>query len=529
MTPLDPDSIAAVLSSLRAGVVLDRALRAMRVSAARWQDARALDVTFMEQEREAAEEGTRARAAVTPSHLAATKDSDPGVTRGGSGGPGSAAPSRSGAGSDGHPRGSDSTEAGAAPALADVARASAALPPVWTEAREARRPASDAASSRPRIELGPPAMTDDFARVRVEAEAAYGSGRLATLLWIDARCQMMRPALHPIDPLWIEKLSAFYDTGKMIMVARKGLRAGGSSTACPALVRCAEFADRHLDAGTIGVIPIMSASRDEADGRFVTIRATLRAMGLTPEKDDEDRDMPYLVPPGGLTGTYRSKKSQSGGGIIAILDARGHRMEFKILPALVRHGIGWTGGGGFADESDQWPNDPDQHVNPADVILDRVSERFTTQPSAEFFIFSASYHAKSAHQKLIDEGDTPLQHVARNGERAAVIDTEERGRLAALYGLTDPRLLAAGDPMSPDLPAWVFNRAIAPIERCYQISKGNVSRMLGLYGGRAAENAARGGNAADQINAIAKALGINVDKPHREREPSGGGWPSGML
>ncbi len=231
-----------------------------------------------------------------------------------------------------------------------------------------------------RIEAGED-YTNDFARVRAEARDLYGPGRLGQLKWIDARGQMMRPALHAIDPLWIEAIDAYYASHRLIMLARKGLRAGGSSSACPVLSRRAVFGGKCLDAGTIGVIPIMSATRDEADGRFVTIRSYLRAIGFTSAKksgEGDDDVMAYDVPPGGIPGTFKSRRSTTGGGVIYLRDEHEQEIEFRILPALVRHGVGYTGWAGLADESDLWPNDPEHHVNPAERIFDRISERFTT-------------------------------------------------------------------------------------------------------------------------------------------------------
>lgn len=361
-------------------------------------------------------------------------------------------------------------------------------------------------------------FADPFARVMAEARDVYGPGRLGQLKWLDARGQMMRPALHPLDPMWLEAFAGYYDSRRLIMLARKGLRAGGSSSACPGLTRCSLFANRKLDAGTIGVIPIMSATRDEADGRFVTIKSYLRAAGLMPPKKksrggeedfpEEDEDgIVYQVPAGGLDGTFRSKRSASGGGIIAIADRHGHRIQFRILPALVKHGVGYTGVAGFLDESDLWPNDPEHHVNPAEMILDRVSERFTTayderaltdpsivDPGAEMLIFSASYNVDSAHKRAVDEalkgGDAAaLTYLVRLGKEGARRDEEARRAFAAESGNADPRLWAPGDAMSPDLPAWVYNPA-ETVRKCYGFSKGDVSRMLAKYGGRAAENAA---------------------------------------
>ncbi len=373
-------------------------------------------------------------------------------------------------------------------------------------------------AERSRIEIVAD-YTDDFARVMVEARAVHGPGRLGLLKWLDVRGQMMRPALHPLDPRWVAAFDDYYASRRLIMLARKGLRAGGSSSACPALTRCALFADRALDAGTIGAIPIMSATRDEADGRFVTIRSYLRAAGLTPPRkgkrggDDDfggyepDEDgISYVVPAGGIEGTFQSKRSASGGGIIAIQDRHKHRIQFRILPALVKHGVGYTGVAGFLDETDLWPNDPEHHVNPAELILDRVSERFTTayndealrdptiDPGAEMLLFSASYYADSAHKRAVDEalkgGDSAaLTHLVRLSEEGARLDTIARRAFAEETGNTDPRLWAPGDPMSPDLPAWVYNPT-ETVRKCYGFSKGDVSRMLAKYGGRAAENVA---------------------------------------
>lgn len=378
--------------------------------------------------------------------------------------------------------------------------------------------------STPRIDSGED-FSNDFARVMVEASATYGPGRIGLFKWIDARGQMMRPALHPIEPLWIGAFAEYYDSRKLIMLARKGLRAGGSSSACPALTRCALFAERTLDAGTIGVVPIMSSTRDEADGRFVTIRSYLRAVGYVPQKkgkrgadedfgggDEPDEDgITYHVPRGGVAGVFQSKRSASGGGIIAIQDRHGHRIQFRILPALVKHGVGYTGAAGFADESDLWPNDPEHHVNPAEKILDRISERFTTtyneyalmddrlDPGAEMLVFSASYNADSAHKRAVDAAlraeseriPDPLTHLVRLGAEGARRDEDARRTLAVRIRSEDPRLLAPGDPLSPDLPAWVYNPNDADIAKCHAFSKGDISRMLAKYGGRAEENVAR--------------------------------------
>lgn len=332
---------------------------------------------------------------------------------------------------------------------------------------------------------------DSWARVRLEAEK-LAPGDLGTLLWLDARCQMA--GMHGLDTWWVDRFGEFYDSGKPVMVCRKGLRAGGSASACRSLVRDLLFTIRLLDSGTIGVAPIMSSSRDEATDRFFTIKKILRACGMAPVKkkgadaDGIDEEM-YEVLPGGVGGEYRSAKSLAGGGVIQLQDSQGHKLELRILPAIRRAAVGYTGVGGFLDESDLWPNDPEMHVNPAGIVISDVMKRFTTQPSARLYIFSASYYAKSAHSERVDMGDTSAQYLARLGAAGARKDTAARRGLAERIGSDDPRLLAEADPSSPDIPAWVTNATQSPIERCYQLCDDKIGTMLALYGGRAAENA----------------------------------------
>lgn len=385
----------------------------------------------------------------------------------------------------------------------------AGLPPGWAPLR---RVTVEEDESGP--ESGEQDGSDAWARVRREC-VALGKGRIGSLLYIDQRCKSY--GMFGLDPWWVEHFAAFYDSGKMTDVCRKGLRAGGSASACRAVARAALFQRRDLDPGTVGVVPIMSATRDEATDRFVTITAILRALGRAPKRGGDDEGNHIL--PGGIGGEYESTKSTGGGGLIRTLDSQGHKIEFRVLPALVRHSVGFTGVAGFLDESDLWLDDPDSRVpqdgdedpvmvdmgggrqkayaNPAGTIFQRVAERFTTQPEAELLIYSASYKPRSAHSVKVDEGDTAIQYLARLGAHGARLDEEARRELAIAIGSQDPRLLAPGDPMSSDIPAWVTNRGKASILRCYALSgKGStdserkIGEMLGKYGGRASENAA---------------------------------------
>jgi hypothetical protein len=114
------------------------------------------------------------------------------------------------------------------------------------------------------------------------------------------------------------------------------------------------------------------------------------------------------------------------------------------------------------------------------------------------------------------------QRVSRLGELGARLDTEARGRLAAMLCSSDPLLLTPGDPLSTDLPTWVTNPTKCPIETCYELADGNLARMISLYGARpdiaGTDDAA---SAREQI------MGIDALRGDRSRPiPLHPGYPS---
>ena len=332
--------------------------------------------------------------------------------------------------------------------------------------------------------------SDDAERwAHIKADCArIAPGLLGSLLWINERCK--RAGMQALDDWWIGNFGGFYASDKPEHAGRVGLR-GAKSTSIPrALTNDATFTEREIDPTIPGVIPIISVDKTEADGRFATIRGTLRAMGMAPKKPD-DSDVPIL--PDGISGIYESSTLASGGGVIYLTDSQGHGIEFRIYAAKVAGVVGYTGVAGFCDEVDLWIDE--RGANPAQRVLDLLSLRYTTQPRAHLYTFSASYYPDSAHKRKIDEGDTMQQHLARLGELGAQRDNEARARLAALIKSNDPRLLAKADPMSPDIPSWVTNPLVS-IETCYGKSKERIGPMLALYGGRASEATGRGGSKA---------------------------------
>ncbi len=379
---------------------------------------------------------------------------------------------------DGTPEGRAWAEALSA-ALAEGERARAAV--TWQEVAKASEPTVAhvaVTGGAPVSHLAP----DDAARwdaIRNDAARRFGAGDFGQLLWMNERCA--KAGMDALDDWWLWDLRAFYASGKQEHAGRVGLR-GAKSTSIPRpLTRDALFIPRRLDPTVPGVIPIISVDKTEADGRFNTIRGTLRACGMAPKKPD-DSNVPIL--PDGIAGIYESSTLASGGGVIYFRDSEGHDLEFRIYAAKVAGAVGYTGVSGFCDEVDLWVDD--RGVNPAERVLDLLAKRFTTQRAAHLYIFSASYYPNSAHKRKIDEGDTALQHLARLGPIGAERDTAARHRLSAQIKSNDPRLLAPADPMSPDIPSWVTNPLVT-IEDCYMRSKDRLGPMLALYGGRASE------------------------------------------
>jgi hypothetical protein len=307
-----------------------------------------------------------------------------------------------------------------------------------------------------------------WSQIRQEA-AELAPGEAGQLLWVERAC--VRAGMHPLDRQWLWHFQEFYASKKTVDVGRFGLRAAKSDSNCRAVTAEVLLTPRRLEPGFVGVCPIMSSNMSEADDRFDTIVQVLSACGLTD-----------------LTGIRQPEAEgfqRSGGGssarVISLRDAQGYKVEFRIYPASISGAAGFTGIAGFCDEVDLWGKEAG--ANPAKRVFEVLLARYATQPTAKLHVMSASYHRESEHASMIAMGDTPLQRVARLGADGATIDTEARARLAVSVGSHDPLLLTAADPMSTDIPCWVSN-PVAPIESCYALAKGDIKRMMFLYGGR---------------------------------------------
>ncbi len=384
--------------------------------------------------------------------------------------------------------------AAAAPAETPAARVAAPEPqpddPAPTEAPPpSERRAVEPLASSPEDEEAT-AWQARWGEARAEA-ARLGPGCMGQLAWVEQRC--VRAGLHPMDRQWTWHFSEFYASEKRVDLGRFGLRGAKSDSNCRAITAEVLFTPRRLEPGIVGVCPVIAQNMREADDRFDTIVAILRACGI---KD--------------LTGTRSNETdgfNRSGGGsnarVIALRDADGHPVEFRVYPASVSGAAGFTAIAGFCDEVDLWGKD--LAANPAKRVLEVLFTRFTTQPGSRLHIMSASYQADSAHATMVAQGDTPLQRVARLGDEGARIDTEARARLAVAIGSSDPLLVVPSKPDSTDIPCWVSN-PVAPIDVCFALSEGKIKRMMALYGGRASESGGRAVSVSvEEMRALAEA------------------------
>lgn len=322
--------------------------------------------------------------------------------------------------------------------------------------------------------LQSPREADKWARIREEA-ASLGPEKIGYLHWVDRACVDARPKLHPMDPVWLDHYCRFYESGKRVDVARKGLRAGGSDSSCRVIVAELLLLEKTLEPGLECVGLVVSANTADGEDRFDTIKQNLRACGFREltgrAKEDSDEE-----------GRYRTAGGGNSGRVISLADAQGNPIQYRITAANEAGVASCTAGTALGDELDLWGRK--EGKNPAKKIVEVLITRVSTVPGAVVHLMSATYDRDSEHALMMAAGDTVRQRVSRLGELGARIDTDARRRLASLICSSDPLLLTPGDPASTDLPTWVTNPTKCPIEVCYELSDGNLARMVSLYGAR---------------------------------------------
>lgn len=188
-------------------------------------------------------------------------------------------------------------------------------------------------------------------------------------------------AFPSMSPWWRTTLERFYTTDKRQLVLRVGRRGGKSSTLCRIAVLEALFGEHDVPPGDIGVVAIVSVSRDEASQRLRTIKAILDALRV-----------PYKPIEGGI-------------------ELEGQSRAFKTFAASVAGVSGFTAIAVIADECAKW-RDADTGANPATEVLASLRPTMATQPHARIFLSSSPLGLADAHAVAFDMGDTEFQSVA---------------------------------------------------------------------------------------------------------------------
>src|ERR1019366_409857 len=161
-----------------------------------------------------------------------------------------------------------------------------------------------------------------------------------------------------VSTWWLETLIRFYSSGRRQLVLRVGRRGGKSSTLCRIAVLEALFGQHIIPPGDVGVVAIISVSRDEAAQRLRTIRAILDALGI------------------------KYRPIESG------IELEGRPVVFKTFAASVAGVSGFTCVCAIADEVAKW-RDADTGANPASEVLASLRPTMATQPHARIFLSSS--------------------------------------------------------------------------------------------------------------------------------------------
>jgi hypothetical protein len=180
---------------------------------------------------------------------------------------------------------------------------------------------------------------------------------------------------------WRATIERFYQSGRRQCVLRVGRRGGKSSTLCRVGVLDALYGDHTIPPGDVGIVGIVSVSRDEASQRLRTVKAILDALGVA-----------YRPIDGGIELVHRP-------------------IAFKVFTASVAGVVGGTWIVGICDEVSRW-RDVDTGANPAKEVLGSLRPALAGQRSAKLFLSSAPLGNDDAHARAFDEGETAFQITA---------------------------------------------------------------------------------------------------------------------
>lgn len=183
------------------------------------------------------------------------------------------------------------------------------------------------------------------------------------------------------SPWWRQVLARFYESARRQLVLRVGRRGGKSSTLCRIGVCEALYGQHQIPPGDLGVVAIVSVSRDEANQRLRTVKAILDALAI-------------------------KYKPIDGG--IELLD---RPIAFKVYAASIAGVSGFTCICAICDEVAKW-RDADTGANPAREVLASLRPTMATQPSARIFLSSSPLGHLDAHAAAFDAGADGFQLIA---------------------------------------------------------------------------------------------------------------------
>jgi hypothetical protein len=184
-----------------------------------------------------------------------------------------------------------------------------------------------------------------------------------------------------MSPWWRDTVEGFYASGRRQLVLRVGRRGGKSSSLCRVAVLEALYGEHRIPPGDLGVVAIVSVSRDEAVQRLRTVKAILDVL--------------------------RVKYRPIDGGI----ELEGRPVAFKVYTASIAGVSGPTAIAAICDEVAKW-RDADTGANPATEVLASLRPTMATQPNARIFLSSSPLGRLDAHAHAFDVGDDAFQLVA---------------------------------------------------------------------------------------------------------------------
>lgn len=184
-----------------------------------------------------------------------------------------------------------------------------------------------------------------------------------------------------MSPWWRATFERFYRSGCRQLVLRAGRRAGKSSSLCRIAVLEALYGGHRVPPGDVGVVAIVSVTRDEGAQRLRTVRAILDALGI------EYRPVEHGI------------------------ELVGRRTAFKVFAGSVAGVVGFTCIGAICDEVSRW-RDADTGANPAREVLASLRPTMATQPRARLFLSSSPLGLSDAHATAFEQGETDFQCVA---------------------------------------------------------------------------------------------------------------------